>query len=218
MTIQLSQLRRPFPRILALEVEENVIDKLQDSVPSLRCCALVCRAWYIRSRRYLLRTVTVKTIGDLDQLCTHFHDQPSITRYVSRLRIRPVMNHPHQRAEIIWIPLAVHLPCVRELSLYGNPWLPDDQDYVSFHWSTLTSLRYSHRALETIQLDRVQWRSPQELLRLLTAMPTLCNLDVRSLKFLQINHESARQAMMRSSSKINVKRLSVSMCRAIYIR
>ena len=209
MTMQLSQLRRPFPRILALEVEENVIDKLQDSLPGLRCCALVCRAWYIRSRRYLLYRITVNTVGDVDRLCTYFDTHPGLKSLVSLLHIWPRM-YPSRCLDIVWIPLAFRLPGLRELSLSGPAgWHTPSYD-ISFHRATLTGLQYSHLSLERLQVNRITFGRPQALLCLLVALPSLRNLEVINLNFVHVNAESARQAILRRSQKVNVKRVMVS--------
>ena len=207
------QLLRPFPRILALEIEERIIDELQDSVTSLRCCALVCRAWYIRSRRNRVRRITVNTVGDCDRLCTCFHTHPGLGSLVSVLQIWPERNSS-QDPDIVWIPLAFQLPQLRTLYLSGGGW-SDTSRHISFHAATLTGIRYSHSSLKTLKLHFITLRSPQDLLRLLTALPLLRTLNLRSLRFVDVNQESARRAIMRGSQKVNVTVLIVSVCRPI---
>ena len=202
------QLRHPFARLLALEIEERIIDGLQDSRIALRLCALVCRSWYIRSRYNLLHTIMVNnTVEDVDKLCTRFHTRPELRSLVYELQISPW-------PDIIWIPLARQLPRLRKLLL--SHWdIHDSSVHISFHQTTLTALRYLHPSLKTLELSHIQLRSPQDLLRLLTALPLLRTLNLRSLRFVDVNQESARRAIMRGSQKVNVTVLIVSVCRPI---
>ena len=209
----LMHLRHPFPRPLALEIEERIIDGLQDSRIALRLCALVCRSWYIRSRYNLLHTITVTTVGDVDKFCTHFHNRPGLKSIVSELQIWPELNSPRCR-DIMWIPLARQLPRLRKLLLSSHSF-DQDSPHISFHQTTLTGLRYSHPPLQTLQLYFITLRSPQDLLRLLTALPSLRNLKIHGLRFVVINQELVRQAIMRSSKKVNVTALSVSVCQPL---
>ncbi|KAI0698665.1 hypothetical protein C8Q76DRAFT_861861 [Earliella scabrosa] len=198
---------QPFPRPLPLEIEERIIDGLQDSVATLRLCALVCRSWYIRSRYNLLRKITVTTVGDVDKLCTHFHVRPGLKSIVSELQIRLRVNSPRCQ-DIIWIPLARQLPRLCKLRLSGRG-QRRDFPHISFHQTTLTGLRYSHPPVKTLELDYITLRSPQDLLRLLMALPSLRNLNLDGLRFVVVDQELVRQAIKRSSKKVNVTALNI---------
>ena len=194
----------PFPRILALEIEEHIIDEVQHRATALRCCALVCRAWYIRSRRYLVHTITLKSVGDLDRFCTYFNTHSGLRPLVSALRVCPDGDSGQGYPEIVWIPLAFQLPSIRALSLHGHRSTP-----FQFHQAILTGLRHSHIALETLQLENLTLQSPQTLLHVLTALPSLRNLHYTFLKFKHVEQESSMQAIKRRSHTIHVRSLSV---------
>ena len=162
------QLRHPFPRPLALEIEERIIDGLQDSRIALRLCALVCRSWYIRSRYHLLHKITVTAVGNVHELSTYFHTRPGLGSLVSELQIVPDSS---RHRNIIWIPLARQLPRLRKLLLSNGGW-SETSPHISFHQTTLTGIRYSHPVLKTLELSNIRLRSPQDLLRLLMALET----------------------------------------------
>ena len=207
------QLRHPFPRPLALEIEERIIDGLQDDIKALRFCALVCRTWYIRCRYHLLHTITFTTVGDVDKLCTYFQTRPGLKSIVSELKIGSDMNPPGWR-DISWISLARQLPRLRKL-LLSNRSIYHKSAHISFHQTTLTALRYLHPPLKTLGLNHMQLRSPQDLLRLLVALPSLRNLNLNALQFVIVNQELARKAIMRGSKKVNVTALNVSVCQPL---
>jgi len=62
---------------LPLELHEDIIDVVQDSIPTLCACVLVCRAWMPRSRSYLFRNIVIHS------KCNDYEDQRySAARYV----------------------------------------------------------------------------------------------------------------------------------------
>ncbi|KAI0698659.1 hypothetical protein C8Q76DRAFT_243038 [Earliella scabrosa] len=182
------QLRHPFPRPLALEIEERIIDGLHDNIRALGLCASVCRSWYIRCRYHLLHRITVTTVGDVDKRCTDFDVRPGLKSIVSELRIRPELNSPRCR-DLIWIPLARQLPRLRKLLLSSGSF-HQNSPHISFHQTTLTGLRYSHPPVKTLELSYIMLRSPQDLLL--------------------VDQELVRQAIKRDSEKVNVTALNVS--------
>jgi len=51
---------------LPLELHEDIIDIVQDSIPTLRACVLVCHAWMSRSRSYLFRDFAIRSVCKIE--------------------------------------------------------------------------------------------------------------------------------------------------------
>lgn len=128
---------RPLPRILATELEENIIFYLQDDVNMLRICALVCRAWRIVSRIYLFASIRVLGMKSLDELCAHFEVNPHFASTVKSMRINPIFDDRitgppilSNGSHLIFTPLLCRLTSCRHLHLKG-------EEHFSFSLSTL---------------------------------------------------------------------------------
>ncbi|KAI0735976.1 hypothetical protein C8Q76DRAFT_295045 [Earliella scabrosa] len=193
------QLLRPLRKPSALEVEEIIIDQLQNEVGVLRRCALVCRAWHLRSRVHLLRRIQVRTITDLDELCTYFRRHPFLSPSVRSVHIRPVpaSDHPYLRSrchggKLVWVPLVSLLPNLNQLKL--SHW--DGSEYLSLHPIILKTLRLSLCALDTLVLSTMTFRTAMDVIRLISACPA-----VRTLRFVHVRSQGAYTDVAQTSTR-----------------
>ena len=77
---------RPFPGRFLPEICEEIIDQLQDDVPSLCECALTCRDWHVRSRIYLFRNIRLYG-RKVEEFSSHLTSHPSIRPLVQSVHI-----------------------------------------------------------------------------------------------------------------------------------
>ena len=168
---------------LPLEVQERVIDHLEDDVQNLRQCARLCRAWYIRSRVYLLRRIQVTSSECLDEICAYFRVRRSLCSLVGSIKI---LSKPGRgkSSDMVWAPLLSLFPRIACLNLSTS--ITDAKTHVSFHPTILTCLKHHTKRgpLHSLSLTYMAVRNPLELLRLLAALPSLRTLycaNVRSM-------------------------------------
>ena len=188
------------PPILPVKVQEYIIDHNRDSVPALRTCASVSRAWRNRSRPYLLQNVVVRSRRVLDEL----RADPSLPFLVRSVIIGPkglfsIRSDP-------WIPLVAQLPQADCLTLFG-------QKLNASHPIVLTSLRCSHRAISILQLYNMVIRTQREFLHFLSALPSVRRLTCRQVEL--STYETSTAAISRyidlQSERQFIGSLTVSM-------
>ena len=210
------QLVHPLLASLALELEENIIDELQDNVQALRRCALVCRSWHIRSRHHLLRSLRIRSVEQLDELCAYFRTHPALRPSVKSLSILPTRRE-NQCPELIWIPLVSQLPSVQKLTIASE----ERNSYrevthrTSFHRTLLTSLRVVHHATSILCLYKIAFPNPSELVRLLAALPSLRCLRCEDLQITRMEEETVETALKRYNRRVHISDLYVSACHAL---
>lgn len=180
-TVSIMQPVRPFPRILATEIEENIIFHLRDDVKMLRICTQVCRAWHIASRPHLFTStsIRVKDQKDLDKFCVFFEEEPYLASYVESVTIVP--RYPSSKrgspmkngSDLIFIPLLRRLTSCRHLHLKGIGRVRNFS--LRYHHTVLNTLKTTSQIV-SLHLTEVVFPSKMYLLRFITALTHLREL------------------------------------------
>ena len=86
----------PAARHIPVEVCENIIDQLYshlhileqvDNVRALRCCALVCRDWRVRSQMRLFYSVVLHDTAAVNRLAATLETGPHLSQYVREVML-----------------------------------------------------------------------------------------------------------------------------------
>ena len=193
----------PFRQTLPLEIEENIIDQLFQYVWALRSCALTCRAWRDRCRRYILRSIRLRNRGQFDDICAYLrsnqHLRPLVHSVVFMSSTDPSLEHDQTfpASEILCYELLEQLPNLRRCTLSHS--IDANQPPV-FNHSLLIYLR-SRSHIETLCLTDMTFHTPKSLMDLISALPLLKNLECRRIDFQQGNAEP-RHAYARKPTKL----------------
>ncbi|EJD42149.1 hypothetical protein AURDEDRAFT_186141, partial [Auricularia subglabra TFB-10046 SS5] len=149
---------------LPTELYEAVIDQLGDDVRSIRQCALVSKAWHVRSQVWLYRTIQVidDVVGDFDYISRR-------TPYIT-MRVRnfvPFVESAH--------PLSLHLRRLRIACFWHN----DEASWSEYVSTWLEMQLVAHLSIEHLQ---VYVQSQQNMGSLLQALalhfPNATSLDL----------------------------------------
>ena len=95
-----SPLTRAVPELrLPVELCETVIDFVAGSgdVKTLCACALTCHSWAPRSRLYLYKSITLRTLSDLDAVVSRLKFAPALWSRIKTLVIDVRGDPAHQR-------------------------------------------------------------------------------------------------------------------------
>lgn len=143
-----------YPVLPAEIIEDHIIDKLAKHAPSLRSCALVCRAWVIASQKRLFSRIELRASNSVtgDALCGRFRDllaaSPHIALHVSDLSIADGMENRR------WMirsrqTLSTIFPTLVNINKFSVA-------FVTLPWSEASSLRntlrdvFRHPSIRTI--------------------------------------------------------------------
>ncbi|EMD31026.1 hypothetical protein CERSUDRAFT_100751 [Gelatoporia subvermispora B] len=114
----------PRPR-LPPELTDRMIDFLHDDIPTLKTCALVCRAWVPASRMYTFETVYTQKGRQLKSLPGLLQESPTLGANIKKISV-DVYQREHGP---IFASIAKLLSHVRALELcwnLGYPLVPED--------------------------------------------------------------------------------------------
>ncbi|TBU38922.1 hypothetical protein BD309DRAFT_873398 [Dichomitus squalens] len=110
----------PFP----VEVCENIIDMLYslfvkdqiEDTRALHCCALVCRAWRVRSQRNLFYSVVLHDLPALQKFSAVLDNAPHLCEYVYELTLTGRTLHT-TASPLSLLPIALRgkLPKLQEI-------------------------------------------------------------------------------------------------------
>ncbi|TFK87466.1 hypothetical protein K466DRAFT_111572 [Polyporus arcularius HHB13444] len=204
---------------LPMDVEENIIDQLEDVIPSLRNCALTCRAWRPRSRYHLVSSIQIRTRKDFASLCEFFERHRNLASLVKALTIFPSDEEPSPRSlvEVALVELLRQLPNLRQYKLVYDLHVNDGARptySTTFHPRSLTHFKmYLHA--ETLRLGPLRLLSHEELARIVIALPRLRTLQCRGLTFGRQNGGS--ESSVRFANKTCLSDVSVSSTHSLYI-
>ncbi|TFK92593.1 hypothetical protein K466DRAFT_211215 [Polyporus arcularius HHB13444] len=166
--------RRQFP----IEVQEKIIDQLRHDIWPLRSCALTCQAWHVRSRFHLFQDIHVRSLEQLNEICSYLRAHESLRPIVQSIVIEselPSISGPSWDkpvlpvSDLVCAPLLNQLPNLRRCQLRQirrrliHP--------VAFHPSMLTYLKI-HSCIETLSLTGTISSTPTLLIEVLTSLPS----------------------------------------------
>ncbi|KAM5538356.1 hypothetical protein V8D89_007958 [Ganoderma adspersum] len=194
----------PLPPHIPTEVCENVVDKLFSRNPedtltniaTLHSCALVCRAWRVRSQRRLFYKVQLSDSTSLHRLSTIFDNGPHLRDYVYQVELTGYHLHnttsifalfPHVFAgklpnlELIDV---VHFPEAAETRFPKTAASPKAKSipFIPLHPHFSAILR-SFTTVSTLHLVQTTFRSFSELLRTIRALTNLEELACLSVRW-----------------------------------
>lgn len=177
--------------LLPLELCEGIIDNIQDDIPSLSSCALVCRHWLPRSRYHLFGTVNISSRRHVYRLRDILHGCAPIGELVHSLtlllagrRTEPVFFSLPDLTAALLLPL---LPNLRCWNLSASP--AEAQSLFRFLYRRLdlrlflTSNRRHGANVERLELDRLMLSSPAEVVQIAQSLPGLRYLRCGGLAF-----------------------------------
>ncbi|KAI1784988.1 hypothetical protein LXA43DRAFT_171741 [Ganoderma leucocontextum] len=186
------------------EVCENIIDMLYSyctpdtskNIATLHSCALVCRAWRIRSQRMLFYRVQLSDGTSLHQLSTILHTGQHLRSYVHQVDL--IGYSLHTTASIFALFPAVFagkLPNIKEIRtrhiLPGTTWFTRTSDlpakakalpYIPLH-SRFPNFLSSFTSVSSLWLECTTFRSFSEIARILHGLPNLEELTCDSVRW-----------------------------------
>ena len=184
---------------LPLEVEEHIIDSLDNewNAGTIANCALVCRAWLLRSRSKLYSIVELHSRQQWDRFIDHMLrcESEAIAGYMGMVRELHVWQWGEQflsrqetqrhigwnkGQERPWSHLVLDYCSIRLAGLaYIELWGVD----LSFsHDMTIRSGCHYH-SLSELVLNKCTFRNLSQLLRFVTSFPALSDLSLVDLRF-----------------------------------
>ncbi|RDX50818.1 hypothetical protein OH76DRAFT_363837 [Lentinus brumalis] len=114
--------RRQFP----IEVQGKIIDQLRHDMWTLRSCALTCQAWHVRSRFHLFQDIHVRSLEQLNEICSYLRVHESLRPIVQSIVIEsesPSISGPSWDkpvlpvSDLVCTPLLNQLPNLRRCKL-----------------------------------------------------------------------------------------------------
>ncbi|EJF56200.1 hypothetical protein DICSQDRAFT_28725, partial [Dichomitus squalens LYAD-421 SS1] len=109
-----------------VEVFENIIDMLYsvfltdrvEDTRALHSCALVCRAWRVRSQRNLFYSVVLHDVAAIEKLSTVLANAPHLCEYVHEVTLIGRTLHT-TASPLSLLPIALHgkLPKLQDLHI-----------------------------------------------------------------------------------------------------
>lgn len=185
------------------EVTDMIIDYLRGDEATLRSCAAVCRAFFLRSRYNLFQSIHISTGSELTRLARLSRKWPELLRWFCQLHISDTEGHAQEAGRIAHsAPLIlIHiLPRVKTLTLENLEWHaapphPNCGIPQSYHFfksvaeltlrsctfqnlAQLKQIIQSFPALSTLDLSRVSVSSGHQRLPDDYAGPALANLSI----------------------------------------
>ncbi|PIL32934.1 hypothetical protein GSI_05052 [Ganoderma sinense ZZ0214-1] len=186
------------------EVCENIIDMLYSNtgrdtlhnIAALHSCALVCRAWRVRSQKMLFYKVMLLEVTPLHKFAAVLDDGQHLRDYVHQVSL--VGYHLHTTTSIFTLFAAVvsrKLPNLERIDVVHleSPatWCPRPPDPPKFkelpcipihpHFPAFLS---TFTAVSHLRLEFITFRSFSEFARMLHALPNLEGLTCRSIDWL----------------------------------
>ena len=198
---------------LPLEIVENVIDNAQDDVPCLRNLSLTCHDLLPRTRYHLFRTVSFKSIMELDGLCSFLKSNPCLRSLVHFVVARSVPGQPHRLTllEILAVPLLSLLPNLQGWTLSTVGLEHEPRKWSSFSNRTLAGLRHYSSGIRVLRISSVHFQTCSEFVRLLAAFRALRNLSCTDVHFEREKDIDVSDPLKkRLSSQLSLHRLSAS--------
>ncbi|KAH9911047.1 uncharacterized protein BXZ73DRAFT_57372 [Epithele typhae] len=194
------------PPHVPIDVIETVLDEFgaQDDLGTLTVCALVCGAWFPRSRFLIWRTVTITSTDTLYSICKTLQRDPDLRLVIHAVRLKHIhsKSFPHT-APMVLLPYLPHL----------RRW--------DFRWpfSTMNLAKATiacfcqYKAVKTLVLRDCLFPTPLHVYRLIHAFPVLEDVQLYDVHFmgtspdvslLPIQHRACRtlsKLTVRSSSE-----------------
>ena len=203
----------PFLSAFPTEIEENIIDQLSGNTRALCSCALTCRAWLPRSRLHLLHAIYLRDEEQLTALYDALEKYPHRRLLVHSVTTAPKRKKAGRGSVIEIFPLALltQLPNLRCWKINQTTTkLAERRETLSLHRTTSICLRYS--SIDKLYLTSLRFASYAELVRLVLALPSLCELHCGDLQFAALgsNLESLKSKASHRLSKLF--NLQVSHC------
>ena len=187
------------------EVCENIIDMLYSvnaadtlkDIPTLRNCALVCRAWRVRSQRVLFYKVQLSDRTSLHRLSAILDDAPHLREYVHEVDLTGY--HLHNTTSIFALfpaAFARKLPKLERLYVGhllddAETWHPKPPDppkakalpYIPLH-PYFPSILSSFTSISRLLLQNITFRSFGEFARVLHGLPNLEDVSCYSVRWI----------------------------------
>ena len=195
------------------EIYENVIDMLYSqhtrdtlsNIATLNRCALVCRAWRVRSQRMLFYKIQLSAGSSLHRLIATLDSGQHLREYVHEVVLAEY--YPHAPSSIFALFLAVFagkLPNLRTidiiLQLHSTeteetselyPDRPNRQEFKPLQHAVPLHPRFptflsSFRTVSSMCLDGITFRSFTEFARMLRGLPDLEDLGCHSVRWITL--------------------------------
>ena len=192
------------------EIYENVIDMLYSqhtrdtlsNIATLNRCALVCRAWRVRSQRMLFYKIQLSAGSSLHRLVATLDSGQHLREYVHEVLLAEY--HPHATTSIFALFPAVFagkMPNLRSIDVIlqirstetdgtstsypsrPNPPKFKPLQHIPFHPRFPTFLS-SFTAVSSVCLDGITFRSFTEFARMLRDLPNLEDLGCHSVRWI----------------------------------
>lgn len=174
----MSRVFHPFHAPFPVDIEEHIIDRLAEHVAPLRNCSLTCRAWLLRSRYHLFRTIRISTKAIRDAIVDYFQETPHMRCLVRSLAILPA---PAERLQLLGTHPAILFQILPNLRRWEMGVPGGDAPKVCFHRTTLIQLRCS--PITELRLSSIQFTSKGEFMRLVSSIPLLRVLECVDVSF-----------------------------------
>ena len=196
---------RPFPGRIPPEIGDEIIDQLQDDVPSLSECALTCRDWHVRSRIYLFRNISLFKY-EMEEFSSHLTSHQFLRPLVQSLMISIDLK-------CFSMKLLEQLPNLHCMVFWGARWGARWGSLLSFHPSLLACFR-AHSHIETLRLHLVELCSASQLSTLILSLPSLRHLVCHHILYDVDNPpqivESTRKKNYSKRTKLRILEVSIS--------
>lgn len=173
-------------RKIPIEVWENVIDHLEVYFETLLACASVCRGWTARSRLHLRKRLRLRLAGQVARLAklvrTGSWEVESCRTVQIHVKLGSKEDHTLRTLSLFAAMFAGKMPRLEELAVSGSyqgrwKWKPGEMHVdVFLHLSAFTSIA-------RLSLSVVTFPSVQTFGRLLSALPSLSNLQCSWIHF-----------------------------------
>ncbi|EJF57282.1 hypothetical protein DICSQDRAFT_25667, partial [Dichomitus squalens LYAD-421 SS1] len=178
-----------------IEVCENIIDMLYsvyliDQVEhsrALHSCALVCRAWRVRSQRNLFYAVVFHDLAAIEKLSTVLDNAPHLCEYVHEVTLIGRTLHT-TASPLSLLPIALHgkLPKLQAVTIKHvsehEDWYPSASELESKSTKSLQYLPLHPRfslffsaftSLATLQIYESTFRHFSDFARMIDSLPAL---------------------------------------------
>ena len=187
------------------EVCENIIDMLFSfntretltNIATLHRCALVCRAWRVRSQRMLFYKVQLSDNTSFHRLTTIVNEAPHLRSYVYHMQLTGYYLHnttsifslfpavfagklPNlKRMDVVHFSETMEMEFPKttvSLKAKSTPYIPLHRQF--------SALLLSFTAISTLYLEHTTFRSFSELPRMICALPNLQQFSCASVRWI----------------------------------